>query len=71
MSRTRISLIFNGAKFDYELDVSADEVVESFKKATEENIIVTFTDTSGMFVEVSPKQIPLVQIEPLGGNSDE
>ena len=68
MSKTRITVVFDGAKFDYEVLTSKEGVLSELNNIKKESGYLHFTDVNGSDIRLTPSKIPLLEIVELEGN---
>lgn len=68
--KTRITVVFDGAKFDYEVLTSKKGVLSELDNIKKESGYLHFTDVSGNDVRITPSKIPLLEIEALESESE-
>ncbi len=60
--RTRISVTFDGAKFDYEVLERKETVLSELNNIKKENGYLHFEDVNGNDIRITPSKIPLLEI---------
>ena len=70
MKRTRLTVIFNGAKFDYEINEPMGEVGKLIDTARMKDGVMWFYDTDGKYIEIDPNMCPIIEIVELNYKSD-
>lgn len=60
--RTRITVIFDGAKFDYEVLERKETVLSGFNNVKKESNYFHFEDVNGNDIRIIPSKIPLLEI---------
>ena len=60
--RTRITVIFGGEKFDYELKESKETVLNELNNIKSENGFLELIDIYGHYVRITPSRVPVMEI---------
>jgi len=67
--KTRITVVFDGAKFNYEIATSKESVLNELSNIKKESGYLHFTDIDGKDIRITPSKIPLLEIEGLESGS--
>lgn len=68
--KTRVTVVFDGAKFDYEILVSKEAVLRGLSDVNSESGYIEFTDVCGRNIRINPSKIPLLEIVELEADSE-
>lgn len=69
--KSRITIVFDGAKFDYEVLISKETIINELNSVKSVRGFLHFTDINDNEIRITPSKIPLLEIEALEGDSDE
>ena len=69
--RTRITVVFDGAKFNYEASISKESILTELNNIKKENGYLHFIDVEGNDIRITPSKIPLLEIVELEIDSND
>lgn len=69
--KTRITVIFDGAKFDYEVSESKETILSELNNIKKESGYIHFEDVNGNNIRIIPSKTPLLEIVELESESNE
>lgn len=67
--KTRIVVVFDGEKFNYEIATSKESVLSELSNIKKESGYLHFTDINGKDIRITPSKIPLLEIEEFGSET--
>jgi|GEM_PF-5079313 len=68
--KTRITVIFDGAKFDYEILERKETILSDLNNIKKENGYLHFRDVNGNDIRITPSRIPLLEIVGMESESE-